>query len=383
MTGERVRGMSRRQLLARGGCALCLLAFSEKLLPGGKGLLAARRDPRFERVALHWKKKKEGSIVQCRLCPNECTIADGERGLCRVRENRRGTLYTLVYSRLAAVHVDPVEKKPFYHLLPGSLAFSVATAGCNMSCKFCQNWELSQSVPEDLDASPMSPSEFSGNAKRSGARVVAFTYNEPTVQYEYIMDAAQASRKLGLRPVIVSNGYIRPNASAELAARLDAVKIDLKAFTQRFYADICGGNLKDVLKNLETVKGSGRWLEIVVLIIPTLNDSPREIREMSRWVRANLSPNVPMHFSRFRPIYLMKNLPPTPVSTLERCREIARAEGVRYAYVGNVPGHRFENTYCHSCGRVIIKRGGFAVVESLIRAGKCTYCGTAIPGIWA
>ena len=317
------------------------------------------------------------------LCPNGCGLDDGDMGRCRVRINRGGVLYTTVYSRIAAAHVDPVEKKPLFHFLPGSTAFSVATAGCTFSCKFCQNWQLSQAYPDDLDAVEITPDDLSRRAKSSGARIIAYTYNEPTVQFEYIVDSSTVARRNGLRPIIISNGYVRPEAGRELYRGLDAVKIDLKAFTEKFYGDICGGSLAAVLDNLVSIRAQGKWLELVVLVIPTLNDAPADIRKMSAWVRKNLSADVPMHFTRFRAMYRIQNLPPTPVSTLERCRTIAREEGIRYPYIGNVPGHRWENTYCHACGALLVARSGVFHVENNIRAGRCPSCGTAIPGVWA
>jgi pyruvate formate lyase activating enzyme len=375
--------MSRRGFLRASGQTLCMLALGNGLLSSCKdsALFSLSDDEYFIKPAKHWIGLK-GKLVQCKLCPNECTIEEGERGICRVRKNIGGKLYTIVYSRIAAMHVDPIEKKPLYHFLPGSMAFSIATAGCNLSCKFCQNWQLSQSRPEELNAIQITPSELSRKSRSSGTRIIAYTYNEPTIQYEYILDSSIIARENGIRSVIISNGYIQKKASMELSEHLDGIKIDLKAFTDKFYRDICGGDLKSVLKNLETVYSSGRWLEIVVLIIPTLNDSPQEIRDMTRWVKRNLSPDIPMHFTRFHSMYLIRNLPPTPVSTLERCRTIAKEEGIRYPYVGNVMGHQWENTFCHVCNKLLIKRSGFFHVESSIRNGRCPSCKTKIPGVW-
>ena len=373
--------MSRRRFLRAGGQTLCMLALGSGILPSCRDVLfSLTDDDYFIKRAKHWKRVK--GAVQCMLCPNECIIEEGKRGICRVRQNIRGKLYSMVYSRIAAMHVDPIEKKPLYHFLPGSMAFSVATAGCNLSCKFCQNWQLSQSKPEDLDAIRMTPSDLSKRSRSTGSRVIAYTYNEPTVQYEFILDASAIARERGIRSVIISNGYIQKKASQELIKNLDGIKIDLKAFSDKFYRDICGGDLKSVLSNLETVFASGRWLEIVVLVIPTLNDAPAEIRAMARWVKQNLSPNIPMHFTRFHSMYLIRNLPPTPVRTLERCRTIAKEEGIRYPYVGNVMGHRWENTFCHSCNRLLIRRSGFFHVENAIRRGRCPSCKAKIPGVW-
>jgi len=376
--------LSRKELLRSacralyaGACAPFLLTHDDACT-----IMAAQPDSPFIKPARHWKKLAGGS-VRCQLCPNECVISAGSRGACRVRMNLRGGLYTLVYGRLAAMHVDPIEKKPLYHVLPGSLAYSVATAGCNMWCTFCQNWQISQAAPEAIDATFVPPGQLSANARSKRCPVIAYTYNEPSVQFEYLVDSARVARSRGIRPVIISNGYINDAPGRELLGVLDAVKIDLKAFTNSFYAKVCGGDLHNVLKTLERIKRNGTWLEIVVLVIPTLNDAPGEIREMTRWVRANLSPDVPMHFTRFHAMYRITNLPPTPVATLERCRTIAREEGIRYPYVGNVPGHRWENTYCHSCGKQIIRRSGFYHVTSSIRNGACPHCATRIPGVWA
>jgi pyruvate formate lyase activating enzyme len=226
------------------------------------------------------------------------------------------------------------------------------------------------------------PGELPVKARSSGSKVIAYTYNEPTVQFEYILDAAAEARRKGVRSIIISNGYIRPEAGKMLARSLDAIKIDLKAFSESFYGSICGGRLKAVQDNLVSIYGTVRWLEIVVLVIPTLNDSPAEIRKMTSWVRKNLSADVPMHFTRFHAMYRIQNLPPTPISTLERCRSIAKEEGIKYPYIGNADGHRWENTYCHKCNKMIIQRSGFYHVESRVRNGACPYCGAIIPGVW-
>lgn len=373
--------INRKEFLEKSGRYLSLA------LPGSLGLsyveaLARSGNEDYIKPALLWKKLP-ANAVRCQLCPNECVLNKGERGICRVRKNINGSLYTLVYSRVVAAHIDPVEKKPMYHFLPGSAAFSIATAGCNLSCKFCQNWEISQADPENTDAVKITPAELSVRAKSAGTKVIAYTYNEPTVQFEYIIDSSARAKEKGLRPVIISSGYIKPQAGKILARNLDAVKIDLKSFTENFYSSICGGSLKPVLDNLVSIHGLGKWLELVVLIIPTLNDSPTEIKEMCTWVKKNLSANVPMHFTRFRSMYKIQNLPPTPVSTLEQCYKIAKEAGIRYPYVGNVPGHNWGNTYCHNCGRMLIRRSGFYHIENNISNGQCPYCRTRIPGVWS
>lgn len=374
--------MRTRKMFLSDSCrAMCALAGGQLIAACGDAALFSAVDA-YTKPARHWKRL-QGNAVRCQLCPNQCVLSPGSIGICRVRKNIEGTLHTLVYGRLAAMHVDPIEKKPLFHFLPSSKAYSVATAGCNIACKFCQNWQIAQSSPDDIEAARITPAQLSTRAAHNACRVVAFTYNEPTVQFEYIVDAVNSTRARGLRSVVISNGYINHAPGTELVKSLDGIKIDLKAFNDSFYAGICSGTLRPVLDTLVRIKSIGKWLEIVVLVIPTLNDSPSEIREMTKWVRANLSADVPIHFTRFHAMYLIKNLPPTPVATLERCRTIAREAGIRYAYVGNVQGHRWENTYCHSCERMVIKRSGFYHVENLLRNGTCPHCGVRIPGVWS
>src|SRR4030042_1197195 len=284
--------LHRREFLIRGGRSLCLLALGSLPLDSCSDTFCQSHTDYYVKPAKMWRRLA-GTAVECTLCPNGCQLDEGERGICRVRKNIRGSLFTVIYSRIAASHVDPIEKKPMFHFLPGATAFSVATAGCNLSCKFCQNWQLSQSNPEDLDAVQITPADLSQKARQSGSRVIAYTYNEPTVQFEYIIDASAVARAKGIRSIIISNGYIRPAAGKMLAQNLDAVKIDLKAFTEKFYSDICGGRLTAVQENLVSIHGLGKWIELVVLVIPSLNDSKAEIRKMTSGVRTNLSGNVP------------------------------------------------------------------------------------------
>lgn len=329
-----------------------------------------------------WYTKLEAKRVECQLCPQGCKVADAERGTCGVRENRGGTYYTLVHGVACSVHVDPIEKKPFFHVMPGEQAFSYATAGCNVECKFCQNWEISQFRPEQVKAVYLPPDALAQFALRSGARLTAATYSEPVVFWEYVRDAAQAARKAGLKPTVVSNGYIQEHPLKEVLPLLDAVKVDLKSFRDTFYREQVRGTLEPVLKALEVIRASGTWLEIVVLLIPTLNDSAEEIRDLARWVKGHLGPDVPVHFTRFHPTYRLTNLPPTPVATLERAYQAARAEGLHFVYLGNVPGHPAENTACPGCGEVAIRRLGFQIQTNGLVDGKCKACGRTIPGVW-
>ncbi len=327
-------------------------------------------------------EKLPGKKVHCTLCPRECVVADRERGFCGVRENRGGIYKTLVYARPCALHKDPIEKKPLFHFLPGTYAFSIATAGCNVECQFCQNWRISQFRPEEVDSTYCPPATVADLAERTGCESIAYTYSEPVIFYEYMLDCAREGNRRGRRSVMISNGAICPEPLKTLCKELAAVKVDLKAFTEEFYRRYVRGELKPVLKAIELLKQLEMHLELVVLLIPGLNDGAEEIREMARWVVKNLGPDVPMHFSRFQPAYKMTNLSPTPVRTLERARETAVAEGVHYAYVGNVPGHRYGHTYCHNCGEKIIARYGNRVLSTSIPQGRCEFCGAAIPGVW-
>jgi len=329
-----------------------------------------------------WYRKLEEDRVECELCPQACTVADAERGTCGVRENRGGTYYTLVHSLACSVHADPVEKKPLFHVMPGELALSYATAGCNVECKFCQNWEISQFRPEQVRSTYLPPEALVEAAKRSGARLTAATYSEPVVFWEYVRDAARAARKAGLAATVVSNGYIQAKPLQEVLPLLRAVKIDLKSFRDAFYRDQLRAKLKPVLESLEIIRKADVWLEIVVLLIPTLNDSEAEVRDLARWVKTNLGVDVPIHFTRFHPTYRLTNLPPTPVPTLERAWNIARAQGLNYVYLGNVPGHPGENTVCPGCGEVMIRRLGYQILENRLNGGACPDCKREIPGVW-
>jgi pyruvate formate lyase activating enzyme len=327
--------------------------------------------------ARHYDKLPHKKI-RCRLCPRECLIDDLERGYCGVRDNRDGTYYTLVHSRPCTWHADPIEKKPLFHFLPGTQAFSISTVGCNMECKFCQNWQISQIRPEQSREYKLPPASVAQAAVDRGCRSIAYTYAEPIIFYEYMYDCAIAGHQI----VMISNGYINERPMRDLCPHLDAVKIDLKAYTEAFYRDQCVGELVPVLKTLEVLKDEGMWFEIVYLVIPTLNDDRQEIREMCTWILKALGPDVPVHFTQFHPQYRLLNLPSTPTSSLERARDIALDYGLHYVYVGNVPGHKGEHTYCPQCGQKVIERTGFFVQRVSINHGRCQFCQTPIPGVW-
>jgi pyruvate formate lyase activating enzyme len=321
-------------------------------------------------------------LVRCLLCAQSCTLRPGERGRCRARLNVKGELRSLVYGRPAAVNVDPIEKKPFYHFLPGSAAFSLGTAGCPLRCRFCQNWQLSQAAPEDMDARFVAPADLVAAAKVR-APVIAFTYNEPTVEFEYVLDVARAARDSGLRSVLVSCGFMKPAPLDELCEALAAIKIDLKGFDEAFYRDVCGAALKPVLASIARIRRRGVHLELVNLVVPTLNDSEAMLRGLVEWALGELGTDVPLHFTRFHPDFQIRNLAPTPIATLERARDMALGLGLRYVYVGNVPGHAGNHTLCPGCGRELIRRSGFLVVENRLAAGRCPGCGQKIAGVWA
>ncbi|MGE5190735.1 MAG: AmmeMemoRadiSam system radical SAM enzyme [Gemmatimonadota bacterium] len=321
--------------------------------------------------------------VKCLLCHHGCAIGVGERGRCRARMNVGGELRSLVYGRPLAVHVDPIEKKPFYHFLPGAAAFSLGTAGCPLRCRFCQNWRLSQASPEDDPTEFTPPARLVDAAASRKSPVIAFTYNEPTVQFEYLVDAAREAKTRGIRSAIVSCGFMNEAPLAEMCGALSAVKIDLKGFSPDFYREVCRAELAPVLRSIGQAAKSGVHLEIVNLVVPTLNDSEKMLEGLAAWVAGEVGPDVPVHFTRFHPDYQLQNLPPTPVATLERAREIAMKRGIRFAYVGNVPGHPGNHTYCPGCGKVVVERRGFFVSRMLVARGRCASCGTAIPGVWA
>jgi pyruvate formate lyase activating enzyme len=375
--------LTRRDFLRFCGTGICALSLSYCLGLSAptraqtlkKGLIKTKLSPYFTPL--------DRKAIRCELCPRQCRVPKGKRGYCGVRENRGGKYYSLVYGNPCAVHPDPIEKKPFFHVLPSTTAFSIATVGCNFHCKFCQNWEISQALPEDVYSCELSPKTVIAKAKQMKASSVAYTYVEPTVFYEYMLDTSRFAREAGLLNVFHSNGFINPGPLRELCKTLDAANIDLKGFTETFYKDLCNGYLSPVLESLKILKKEGVHIEITNLVIPSYNDDMLVLGDMCRWIRNELGAETPVHFSRFYPLYKLTNLPPTPVSTLEHARSVAMAAGLLYVYIGNVPGHRSENTFCAGCGRMIIQRTGFMIGEINVIGGKCRYCGRPIPGIWS
>jgi len=322
-----------------------------------------------------------GHNIQCRLCPNLCILSPGQYGACKARKNINGKLYSMVYGKIATVHLDPIEKKPFFHVLPGAAAFSIATTGCNIQCLFCQNWEISQVFPFDTQTISATPQQVVDQARASGARAIAFTYSEPTISFEYVLDIAQLAHAAGLKTLMVSNGYIEQKPLKELLKYIDAYKVDFKGFDEEFYKKMTKGHLQPVLDTMKTIHQSGVWLEIVNLLVTGQNDSDKQIQGLVGWIKENLGENVPLHFSRFSPQYKLLNVPATPPEVIIHAREIALQEGLKYVYTGNIDFPPGEITRCPSSGQKVIVRQGMFTIYNGLKNGACAD-GEKIPGIW-
>ncbi len=355
-----------------------LLASSMLFIP----YLAKGAINKKELVEAKWYKQLDKSYVQCQLCFRKCTLKDGGRSYCTNRINKGGKLYTLVYNNISAIQIDPVEKEPLLHFLPGTKTLCFGTAGCNFRCSFCHNWHLSTKNIEEIDFEYLTPEGAVNKTKEMKCTSVSFTYNEPTVFYEWVYEVAKLAKKHGIRTYIHTNGGMNPEPLKELIKYLDAVCIDLKGFTSQFYQDTSFSKFEHVLNTLTTIKSTGVWFEIVNLVIPKMNDDQDKIKEMCLWIRDNISKQVPIHFSRFFPSYKLTKLPPTPIETLEKARKTALDIGLEYVTIGNVPGHQANSTYCSKCQNIVIKRIHFAVLENNIDKGKCKFCGNNIPGVW-
>ena len=380
MSGSLNECESRRDFLRGGAC----LAAGVLLGPPTSAEAAAGGNA--SKGSVHealWYEKLGKNVIRCGLCPRSCTVPPDSRGACGVRENRAGTYYTLVYGRVCAIHVDPIEKKPLFHYLPGSNTLSIATGGCNIECKFCQNWDIAQARPEDLDYQALSPADVVNVCRKQNVSTVAYTYSEPTVFSEYVLETSKLARANDLGSVTISNGFISRPALVELCQHFTAVKIDLKGFTESFYHDVCSGRLRPVLNTLTTLRDLKMHYEIVALLIPTLNDGIKDLERMCAWIVKELGPDVPLHFSRFHPDYKLKNLPPTPLTTMEAAHEIAKFAGVNYCYIGNVGAHKWTNTWCAKCDALLIDRYNLLIRRNNVVEGKCPKCGQVIPGVWS
>jgi pyruvate formate lyase activating enzyme len=328
-----------------------------------------------------YKKLKDGK-VRCGLCSHFCVIEESRRGLCGVRENLLGELFTLVYGRAAAINIDPVEKKPLYHFMPGSKTFSFGTLGCNLACSFCQNHTLSQPPRQGLpiEGQKVSPEALARAARESGCQSVSYTYSEPTIFFELMQDTARLAKADGLKNIMVSNGFMSPECLEELAPLIDAANIDLKAFNPGFYEDICQARLDPVKKNLVHIRKLGWWLEVTTLLIPGLNDNREELAALTGFIAGELGPDTPWHISRFHPDYKLLDRGPTPARTLEEAWETGKKAGLKYVYVGNLPGNAHNSTHCAGCGKVVIERSGFTVLGGTLGEGACPACGEPLAG---
>jgi pyruvate formate lyase activating enzyme len=342
--------------------------------------ITAERGSIYKREAMFQEETARG--IMCRICPNECVLKEGEISKCNNRKVYKSKLYTLAYGNPCSVNVDPIEKKPLYHFLPGTRAFSIATAGCNLVCLNCQNWTISQTNPEKTRNYDLMPEKVVEECISNGCKSIAYTYSEPMTFYEYVYETAILARKAGIKNIVKSNGYIYPEPLKKLCSVIDAANIDLKSFSETTYLKLSGGKLQPVLDSLKVYRELGIWLEITNLVVPTWTDNLNEIRNMCRWLAENGFEKVPIHFSRFFPIYKLEQLPPTPVDILNKAARIAGEEGMMYVYTGNSPGNEISDTKCPSCKNTLIIRQGFRVASNTLKNGKCDKCGRAIEGVW-
>ncbi len=367
-----------------GGCVLARMPFLPALAEPADGSAAPMADEdftRWTREALYYHRI-EGGGVQCEKCPHGCVLGLNEVGICRSRVNINDKLCTIAYGNPCAVHIDPVEKKPLFHFLPSTRAYSIAVAGCNLRCLNCQNWQISQISPKETTNVDLPPERVVEESLRNNCASIAYTYSEPTTFYEYALETSILARRSGVKNILKSNGYINEQPLRRLCKSLDAANIDLKVFDDSVYRTLNGGTLAPVLRTLKVLQEEGVWLEITNLVIPTWNDSADIIKRMCEWIRKNGLGDYPLHIDRFTPMYKLTQLPMTPVSTLEQARDIALAAGLQFVYIGNVPGHPAESTFCPKCKRMIIDRRGFAILSNLIKDNHCTACNTPIPGVW-
>ena len=384
--------LSRREFIKRAaiaGAGITLGAYGLSRLLKDTSDYPSSSDSQPDEDSGLWKWSREGyhyitlgENVRCQVCPNECILREGQRSVCQNKTNYKGVLYTLAYGNPCAVHIDPIEKKPLFHFLPSTAAFSIATAGCNLSCLNCQNWEISQKSPEETSNGDMFPEQVVENAEQSGCQSIAYTYSEPTAWYEYMYDTSKLAAHEGIKNVWVTNGYMNETPLRDLCQYLDAANVDLKSFREEIYNTLNSGMLEPVLNTLKTLKEEGVWFEVTNLVVPTWTDDMEMIAEMCQWLYQNVGSDYPLHFSRFHPDYKLLNLPPTPYETLKEARQIALDAGLHYVYIGNVPNAEEQNTYCPHCEKLIIERKGFFVTEMHVRASMCEFCGGEIKGVW-
>ncbi len=377
--------MKRRAFIVSGMAATaCLLCRQQMLMAGINGLSEVTPENplwKWSREAYHYKVTERG--VECTNCPNQCTLKRMETSKCRNRINVKDKLYSIAYGNPCAVHIDPIEKKPCFHFLPSSKSFSIATAGCNLACLNCQNWEISQKSPNETENIDLMPAKVVEACIKNNCESIAYTYSEPTVFYEYVYDTARIARASGIKNVYKSNGYINEQPIRMLSKYLDAANIDLKGFTEYTYLKLNSGKLAPVLRTLQVLKEEGVWLEITNLVIPSWTDDLNTIREMCKWLVANKLDDCPLHFSRFTPLYKLSQLPATPALTLKKAHDIAMNSGMKYVYIGNLPGTNLEDTICPKCGNIVVERKGFRVIQNNISNNNCKFCGERIAGVWS
>jgi pyruvate formate lyase activating enzyme len=351
-------------------------------LPCGMAIkgTSGRDESIYRKLAMYQEETARG--IMCRICPNECVLKEGELSKCNNRIVYKSKLYTMAYGNPCSVNIDPIEKKPLYHFYPGSRAYSIATAGCNLVCLNCQNWTISQTSPDKTLNTELMPERVVEECINSRCKSVAYTYSEPNTFYEYAFDTARIAKSSGIRNIFKSNGYINREPLEKICSVLDAANIDLKSINDSTYLKLTGGKLQPVLDSLKVYRDNGVWLEITSLVVPTWTDKLDEIRQMCKWLAVNGFAATPIHFSRFYPVHKLEHLPPTPVDTLVKAAKIAAEEGLKYVYIGNVPGNDIADTKCPSCGNIAVKRQGYRIVSNTIVKGICGSCGKKIDGVW-
>jgi pyruvate formate lyase activating enzyme len=369
--------MNKREFLKQGLAATGAITCSPLMSFAGT---AGEKLWKWSKEGLYWSPTPRGA--KCLICPNECVIKEGEAGVCHNRVNHEGKIYSIAYGNPCAVNIDPVEKKPLNHFLPGSRALSIATAGCNLACMNCQNWTISQSSPKETQNYDLMPDKLIAETIVNKCESIAYTYSEPISFYEYTLDSAMLAREQGIKNILVTAGYINEAPLRQFCKYIDAANVDLKSFSNDIYLKMSAGTLQPILNTLKIMAELGVWLEITNLIVPGWTDDPDMIKRMCNWLAKNGLASYPLHFSRFHPEHKLTQLPSTPVAVLTKAREIAISEGIKYVYVGNVPGLEAQNTYCPKCHELIIERRGFTIVQKNLVKGGCKKCGEKIPGVW-
>jgi len=372
-----IHKLNKREFLKLGLAATGAIACSPLVCFSGE---TSGKPWKWSKEGLYWSPTPRGT--KCLICPNECVIKEGESGDCHNRVNYEGKLYTIAYGNPCAVNVDPIEKKPFHHFLPGTKAFSIGTAGCNLSCMNCQNWTISQTSPKETRNYDLMPDKLIAEAISNKCPSIAYTYSEPISFYEYTFDSAKLARQEGLKNVLVTSGYINEVPLRNFCKNIDAIRVDLKSFSNDIYMKLSAGALQPVLNSLKIIAELGVWLEIINLVVPGWTDNPDMIKRMCNWLAENGLANYPLHFSRFHPEYKLTQLSSTPVGVLTQAREIALSAGIKYVYIGNVPGLDAENTFCPKCRELVVERKGFSIIQNNLVKGACKKCGEKIPGVW-